>query len=98
MSNYKPLEAVHSSFERQSVPMSVPEKSAVGFKTYGAAAVGILADHFYQGMQDKDVKKEELICEWHKFKYNLLSLQKEVPEEIARPKAGKNPVRKTTTE
>lgn len=79
-------------------PMSVPEKSAVGFKTYGAAEVGILADHFYQGMQDKDVKKEELICEWNKFKYNLLSLQKEVPEEIARPKAGKNPVRKTTTE
>ncbi|CAH3162410.1 unnamed protein product, partial [Porites lobata] len=44
-------------------------------------------NHFYQGMQDKDVKKEELICEWNKFKYNLLSLQKEVPEEIARPKA-----------
>ena len=53
-----------------------------------------LADHLYQGLQDKDGKKEELICEWNKFKYNLLNLQKELPQEIARPKAG----HKTPTE
>lgn len=46
------------------------------------AEVEILADHFYQGLQDKDGKKEELICEWNKFKYNLLNLQMEVPQEI----------------
>jgi len=40
------------------------------------AAVEILADHFYQGLQEKDGKKEELICEWNKFKYNPLNLQR----------------------
>ena len=54
--------------------MSIPQRNAVGFKTYGVAEVEILADHFYQGLQDKDVKKRELICEWNKFKYNLLNL------------------------
>lgn len=44
-------------------PMSVPERNAVGFKTYGVAEVEILAGHFYQGLQDKDGKKEELVCE-----------------------------------
>ena len=79
-------------------PMSVPERNAVGFKTYGVAEVEILADHFYQGLQDRDGKKEELICEWNKFKYNLLQLQKEVPQEIARPKAGRNLAHRTPTE
>jgi len=59
--------------------MCVPERNAVGSKTYGVVEVEILADHFYQGLQDRDGKKEELICEWNKFKYNRLKLQKEVP-------------------
>ena len=79
-------------------PMSVSEGNAVGFKTYGVAEVEILADHFYQRLHDKDGKKEELICEWNKFKYNLLNLQKELPQEIARPKAGSNLGHKTPTE
>lgn len=62
------------------------------------AEVEILADHFYKGLQNKDGKKEELICEWNKFKYNLLNLQKELPQEIARPKAGDNLGHKTPTE
>lgn len=62
------------------------------------AEVEILADHFYKGLQSKDGKKEELICEWNKFKYNLLNLQKELPQEIARPKAGDNLGHKTPTE
>lgn len=78
--------------------MSVPERKAVGFRTYGVAEVEILADHFYQGLQNKDGKKEEMICEWNKFKYNLLNLQKELPQEIARPKAGTNLVHRTPTE
>lgn len=59
--------------------MSIPERNAVGFETYEAAEVEILVDHFYYGLQDKDGKKEELICEWI-----------EVPLEIARPRAGRN--------
>ena len=77
--------------------MSVPERYAVVFKTHGVAEVEIVADHFYQGLQDKDGKKEELIWEWNEFKYNL-NLQKELPQEIARPKAGDNLGHKTPTE
>ena len=29
--------------------------------------VEIIADHFYQRLQDKDGEKGELICEWNKF-------------------------------
>ena len=43
--------------------MFVPERNAFGFKSYGVAEVEILADHIYQGSQDNDDKKEELICE-----------------------------------
>lgn len=39
-----------------------------------------------------------MTCEWNKFKYNLLNLQKEVPQEIARPKADRNLGHKTPTE
>ena len=48
--------------------MHVFEENIAGFKTYGAAEVGILTDYFHQGVQDNAVNKEELIYEWNKFK------------------------------
>ena len=45
----------------------------------------MLADFFYQDREDKVAVKEELLCEWAKFKYNLLGLQSQLPQEIARP-------------
>ena len=66
-------------------PTAVPKKNEVGFKQYGIADVELLADFFYQDREDKVAVKEELLCEWAKFKYNLLGLQSQLPQEIARP-------------
>ena len=70
-------------------PTAVPEKNEVGFKQYGIADVGLLGDFFYQDWEDKDLKKEELLCEWAKFKYNLLGLRSQLPPEIAHPNGSK---------
>ena len=49
----------------------------------------MLADYlyFYQNSEGKlkEDQTEELLCEWKKFKYNLLILQKEVPPELSKP-------------
>ena len=66
-------------------PAAVPKKIEVGFKQYGMTEVGVLGDFFYQDLEDKDERKDELMCEWSKFKYNLLSLRSQLPPEIARP-------------
>ena len=65
-------------------PAAVPKKTEVGFKQYGMTEVGVLGDFFYQDLEDKDERKDELMCEWSKFKYNLLSLRSQLPPEIAR--------------
>ena len=41
----------------------------------------MLGDFFYQDQEDEDSKKEELSCEWAKFKYKLLVLQSQLPPE-----------------
>ena len=58
-------------------PLAVLQKSETTFKEYGLKEMAVLADRFYQEMQEdvKDERKEELICEWKKFKYNLLDYQ-----------------------
>ena len=68
-------------------PIRVPERQEAGFKEYGIAEIKVMADYFYQNLEDKlkEDKTEELLCEWRKFKYNLLNLQKEVPPELSRP-------------
>ena len=66
-------------------PTAVPKKTEVGFKQYGIADVALLGDFFYQEREDKVALKEELLCEWAKFKYNLLGLQSQLPEQIACP-------------
>ena len=64
---------------------AVPKKTEVGFKQYGMTEVRVLGDFFYQDLEDKDERKDELMCEWLKFKYNLLSPRSQLPPEIARP-------------
>lgn len=60
-------------------PMSVPEKKEIGFKEYGLSDIDVLGEHFYQEFDEKDIMKDELSCEWAKFKYNLLELKKQIP-------------------
>ena len=64
-------------------PTAVPKRSKAGYKQYGVADVGLLRDFFYQDQEDKDSKKDELLCEWAKFKYNLLGLYSLLSPEIA---------------
>jgi len=55
------------------------KKNKVGFKQYGIADVELLGDFFYRDWEDKVAVKQELFCEWAKFKYNLLGLQSQLP-------------------
>ena len=66
-------------------PTAVSKKTEVGFKNYDIADVALLGDFFYQDREDKVALKEELLCEWAKFKYNLLGLQSQLHEEIVFP-------------
>ncbi len=76
-------------------PTRVPERKEAGFKEYGIAEIKVLADYFYHNSEDKEDQTEELLCEWRKFKYNLLNLQKEVPPELCRPvRTGKHGTKK----
>ena len=81
-------------------PLAVPNRSEPVFKEYGMKDIVILADHFYQEMEVevKDEKKEELICEWRKFKYNLLSIKDNIPAEILTPPVKRNLIAQTPTE
>lgn len=66
---------------------AIPNRSDVGFKEYGVKDVAILAEHFFQeGPEEmKNEKKEELLSEWQKLKYNFLQLREDIPPEIAKP-------------
>lgn len=44
------------------------------------------------------MKKEEPICEWKKFKYNLLSIKDDIPAEILTPPVKRNLIAQTPTE
>ena len=81
-------------------PLAVPNKSDSTFKDYGIKDIGVMADHFYQDMEEeaKDEKKEELTCEWRKFKYNLLAIKNEIPDEVLHPPEKKNLITQTPTE
>lgn len=66
---------------------AIPNRSDVGFKEYGVKDVQILAEHFFQGEPEekKNEKKEELLSEWQKLKYNFLQMREDIPPEIAKP-------------
>ena len=79
-------------------PLGVPEKSDELFKLYGTADIKILAGHFYQCEEDKEELEEELLCEWKKFKYNLLQLKSDIPLHVLKPPQKKNLTSPTPTE
>ena len=60
-------------------PLLVPDVGGVGFSDYGEIDVKTMADHFYS---ESAVKATQLKDEWRKFKYDLASRKKKVPEEL----------------
>lgn len=56
-----------------------------------------MADHFFQEEERKDEKKEELLSEWQRLKYNFLQLKGDIPSEILKPKK-QNLMTKSPTE
>ena len=66
---------------------AISNRCDVGFKEYGVKDVEILAEHLFQGEPEekKIEKKEELLSEWQKLKYNFLQMREDIPPEIAKP-------------
>ena len=77
-------------------PLALPDRSDESFKEYGISEVEILAGHFYKCNENEEDLKEELMCEWKKFKYNLLQLKSEIPVHVLNPQ--KNLTSSTPTE
>ena len=61
-------------------PFTLPEPGTGSFKEYGSKQIKTLADHFYQGHQEEKAKKEQLLAEWEKFKFDMDSWKQEIPE------------------
>ena len=79
-------------------PTAVPGRSDPAFKDYGADDIEILAGYFYNGHHSQAEMKEELLCEWQKFKYNLLQMKDQIPSEVLHPLHKKELVTKSPTE
>jgi len=47
--------------------------------------IEILAGHFYKCEENEEDLKEDLMCKWKKFKYNLLQLKSEIPMHVLNP-------------
>ena len=62
-------------------PTALPGRSDPAFKDDGADDIEILADYFYNGHHSKAEMKVELLCEWQKFKYNLLQMKNQIPSD-----------------
>ena len=77
-------------------PLALTDRSDEAFKEYGNCDINILADHFYQCEENKEELKEEFMCEWRKFKYNLLKLKSDIPLHVLKPQ--KNMTSSTPTE
>jgi len=52
-------------------PLMLPAPGTGSFTEQGSKQVKTLADHFYQGHQEEKTKKEELLAEWEKFKFDM---------------------------
>ena len=79
-------------------PTAVPARSDPAFKEYGGNDIQTLADYFYNGHHSKAEMKEELLCEWQKFKYNLLQMKEQIPSEVLNPQPKKALVTRSPTE
>ena len=79
-------------------PTAVPGRSDPAFKDCGADDIEILAGYFYNGHHSQAEMKEELLCEWQKFKYNLLQMKDQIPSEVLHPLHKKELVTKSPAE
>ena len=70
-------------------PTAIPARSDSAFKEYSGNDIKTLADNFYNGHYSKAEMKEELLCEWQKFKYNLLQMKVQIPSEVLDPQPKK---------
>jgi len=61
-------------------PLMLPAPGTGSFTEQGSKQVKTLADHFYQGHQEEKTKKEELLAEWEKFKFDMDSWKQEIQE------------------
>ena len=61
-------------------PLTLPAPGTGSFKEHGSKQAKTLADHFYQGHQEEKAKKEQLVAEWEKFKFDMDSWKQEIPE------------------
>ena len=61
-------------------PLTLPAPGTGTFKEHGSKKVKTLADHFYQGHWEEKAKKDQLLAEWEKFKFDMDSWKQEIPE------------------
>ena len=61
-------------------PLTLPTPGNGSFKEHKSKQVKTLADHFYQGHQKEKAKKEQLLGEWEKIKFEMDSLNKEISQ------------------
>lgn len=66
-------------------PLKVPGKDSPGFKSYGKSQIHVLCDHFTKNLSEdpkgRNDVTEEIVAEYGKFKYDMLNMKAEVPEE-----------------
>lgn len=65
--------------------LKVPGKDSPGFKSYGKSQIHVLCDHFTKNLSEdpkgRNDVTEEIVAEYGKFKYDMLNMKAEVPEE-----------------
>ena len=71
-----PIVGAFSNFN----PLTLPAPGTGAFKEHGSKQVKTLADHFYQGHWEEKAKKDQLLAEWEKFKFDMDSWKQEIPE------------------
>ena len=91
------LDSQHVGAFRIFDPTTVPGGSDPAFKDYGADHITMLASFFYSGHHSQAEMKEELLCTWQKFKYNLLQMKEQIPSEVLNPPTKKELVSKSPT-
>ena len=82
-----PQNFIHRLKSQNHLNVSITDSGSKRVKEYGVKDVQILAEHFFQGEPEekKNEKKEELLSEWQKLKYNFLQMREDIPPEIAKP-------------
>ena len=61
-------------------PLTLPTPGTGSLQEHESKQVKTWADHFYQGHQKEKAKKEQLLAEWEKIKFEMDSLKKEISQ------------------